>query len=162
MDPINACSDASQGHNSRSTRALTNMRLSSDQEEAILSYEALRASRCLCTHARCHNQRQIDPTSLARRPWPSPTVNERWTSRFLQRYATSVKKKQIGLEAQRIAAYDLKDTKEWFRQLGALIQDKGIQSEDLWNMDESGFRIGVSQVLRSLTYFQVVRTERAL
>jgi hypothetical protein len=76
---------------------------------------------------------------------PAPTVNERRTSRFLQRHPTFVKKKQIGLEAQRAAAYDLKDTEEWFRQLGRLIQDYGIQPEDLWNMDESGFRIGVSK-----------------
>jgi len=141
-----------QGHNSRSTRAPTNMRLSSDQEEAILSYMRRCERLGVCVRARAIT---ISANSILRRSHegdtPAPIVNERWTLRFLQRHPSFVKKKQIDLEAQRVAAYDLKDTEEWFRQLSRLIQDHSIQPEDLWNMDESGFRIGVSKGYYILT-----------
>lgn len=32
---------------------------------------------------------------------------------------------------------------EWYNSLAAVLQDEGIVPEDIWNMDETGFRIGV-------------------
>ena len=73
-----------QGHNSRSTRAPTNLRLSSEQEEAILSYMRRCERLGVCVRARAVT---ISANSILHRSHvgnePALTVNQRWTLRFL-------------------------------------------------------------------------------
>ena len=46
------------------------------------------------------------------------------------------------LDSQRAISEDLVIIREWFDRLKEVIDDYGIQPEDLWNMDETGFQIG--------------------
>lgn len=61
------------------------------------------------------------------------------------------KRKQAPLEAVRAAAYDLSDIEGWFEKLHAVIQEHGITPENIWNMDDTGFRIGTSKSQYVLT-----------
>ncbi len=70
-----------------------------------------------------------------------PTVGSKWTTRFLQRYKYN-KVRQKSLDADRQAAEDLENIAEYFRRLEGVLQAEGIPPEDIWNMDETGFRIG--------------------
>ena len=83
-----------QGHNSRSTRAPTNMRLNSEQEEAILTYMRRCERLGVCARARAIT---ISANSILRRSHEGdslpPTVTQQWTLRFLQRHPTFVKRK---------------------------------------------------------------------
>jgi phage baseplate assembly protein W len=135
-----------QGSESRSTRSPTNMRLSNDEEEVLLTY--LRRCERLGVHARVQAV-TISANSLLRRSHvgtePAPRVTSNWTSRFLKRHPTFKKRRQIPQEAIRAAAYDLEDIGSWFTRLGTLLQEHSIQPEDCWNMDETGFRIGIGK-----------------
>jgi hypothetical protein len=144
--PYNRLRKRLQGTESRSTRSPTNMRLSSDQEEVLLTY--LRRCERFGVHARTRAI-TISANSVLRRSHkgtkPVPTVTANWTSRFLKRHPTFVKRRQVPQEAVRAAAYDLDDIESWFARLGALLEEYGIQPEDCWNMDETGFRIGIGK-----------------
>lgn len=85
-----------QGSESRSTRSPTNMRLSSDEEEVLLTY--LRRCERLGVHARVRAV-TISANSVLRRSHigtePPPTVTANWTSRFLKRHPTFVKRRSV-------------------------------------------------------------------
>ena len=85
-----------QGSESRSTRSPTNMRLSSDEEEVLLTY--IRRCERLGVHARVRAV-TISANSILRRSYagtePLPTVTANWTSRFLKRHPTFIKRRQV-------------------------------------------------------------------
>ncbi|KAM4064001.1 Tc5 transposase DNA-binding domain-containing protein [Hirsutella rhossiliensis] len=68
-------------------------------------------------------------------------IGSRWTSRFLKRHGY-FKKLQKKLHSERQASEDLTRVNQYFQSLHKVIQEKGIPPEDIWNMDETGFRIG--------------------
>ena len=74
----------------------------------------------------------------------APTVGPNWTSRFLKRHGY-FKKRQKKLHAERQVSEDLTRVNQYFQCLQQVIQDNGIPPEDIWNMDETGFRIGVGK-----------------
>ncbi|KAM4066705.1 DDE superfamily endonuclease [Hirsutella rhossiliensis] len=71
-------------------------------------------------------------------------IGSRWTSRFLKRHGY-FKKLQKKLHSERQASEDLTRVNQYFQSLHKVIQEKGIPPEDIWNMDETGFRIGVGK-----------------
>ena len=94
--PYNRLRKRLQGTESRLTRSPTNMRLSSDQEEVLLTY--LRRCERFGVHARTRAV-TISANSVLRRSHkgtePAPTVTANWTSRFLKRHPTFVKRRQV-------------------------------------------------------------------
>ena len=67
------------------------------------------------------------------------TVGINWTTRILTRHDISVQRLKI-IDKKRKAAENLDNVSWWFNQLRFVIQDYGILPEDIWNMDETGFR----------------------
>ncbi|OAQ57289.2 DDE superfamily endonuclease [Pochonia chlamydosporia 170] len=82
-------------------------------------------------------------TPLAHRGHP-PVVGLNWTTRFLRRHNYG-KRLQKKLHSDRQASEDLSRVAEYFQKLSHVYQEEGILSEDIWNMDETGFRIGVGK-----------------
>ena len=72
------------------------------------------------------------------------TVNRQWVTRFLKRHGYT-KKRQKKLHSDRQASEDLDRVRQYFDQLQQVVQDHGITPEGIWNMDETGFRIGVGK-----------------
>ena len=70
-------------------------------------------------------------------------VSHSWAGRWLKRnqkwfhivYAKT-------LAAQRKATHDRKDIEEHFKKFAYALEEFGIQQDDCFNFDESGFRIG--------------------
>jgi hypothetical protein len=85
-----------QGSESRSTRSPTNIRLSSDEEEVLLTY--MRRYERLGVHIRVRAV-TISANSILRRSHvgtkPLLTVTTNWTSRFLKRHPTFTKRRQV-------------------------------------------------------------------
>ena len=79
----------------------------------------------------CH----IDPTK------PPPTCGTKWATRICKRQKVTLKT-EVPKEAKRHAAEDFVLVKKWFDELGRDIEKYAIQHEDMYNMDESGIRIG--------------------
>ncbi|KJZ71080.1 hypothetical protein HIM_09499 [Hirsutella minnesotensis 3608] len=73
-----------------------------------------------------------------------PVVGPNWTSRFLKRHGY-LKRRQKKLQAERQASEDLTRVHQYFETLQQVVQENGIPPEDIWNMDETGFRIGVGK-----------------
>lgn len=71
-----------------------------------------------------------------------PSVGQKWTTRFLKRHGYS-KRLQKRLEANRTASEDLERVLSYFNELRKQLER--VQPEDIWNMDETGFRIGVGK-----------------
>ena len=99
-----------QGYESRSTRSPTNMRLSSDQEEELLT-ELHRCER-LGDHVGVRAI-TISANSILRRSHegtePAPTVTMNWASRFLKRHPTVVNRGRVPQKTARAAADGLED-----------------------------------------------------
>jgi len=74
-----------------------------------------------------------------------PTVSSSWTNRFLDRHPEFYIRKQKTLEEERKRAHDPKTILDWFQRFRLLCEEKGIVKEDLYNFDETGFRIGVGR-----------------
>ena len=71
-------------------------------------------------------------------------VGKHWTRRFLQRrgYFHQTQKQ---LESNRQYAENIEAVRVYFQLLGQTIQALGLHPADIWNMDETGFRIGVGK-----------------
>jgi DDE superfamily endonuclease/Tc5 transposase-like DNA-binding protein len=67
-----------------------------------------------------------------------------WITRFLKRYEYTVVPQRT-LERDRQMAEDVDNIHEWYLKFNSVIQDEGILPDDIWNMDETGFRIGIGK-----------------
>ena len=76
-------------------------------------------------------------------PLPSP-IGQHWVTRFITRHGYTVVPQKV-LDADRQAAENQEVIISWFEALQKVISDNGILPEDIWNMDETGFRIGVGK-----------------
>ncbi|OWT42328.1 DDE superfamily endonuclease domain-containing protein [Pochonia chlamydosporia 170] len=74
----------------------------------------------------------------------SLTVGKKWTARFLKRHKYS-KRLQKKMHSDRQASEDLERVNAYFQRLSTILIEEGIPPEDIWNMDETGFRIGVGK-----------------
>ena len=73
-----------------------------------------------------------------------PTVGNNWIARFIRRKGFHVSKQKI-LDLERQKAENTDAITEYYSLLHDAIVDDGIQPEDIWNMDETGFRIGMGR-----------------
>ncbi|KID81501.1 transposase, partial [Metarhizium majus ARSEF 297] len=75
---------------------------------------------------------------------PPELVGTRWTTRFVKRhnYHKSLQKK---LDSNRKASEDITRALSYYNKLKEVIEEYGIPPDDIWNMDETGFRIGIGQ-----------------
>lgn len=72
------------------------------------------------------------------------TVGKHWATRFIQRHGyTRMLQKKV--DSNRKASEDTERTISYFQQLEEVINTYGIPVADIWNMDETGFRIGIGK-----------------
>ena len=125
------------GGASRSTRASVNKALTDAQEQAIREYIA-----------------RLDAVNMSARPrmivgaanyllkFEDRKVGHQWLSRFLKRNPDFHVRKQKPLAADRKNSHNVADMQSYFQKLETAMKEKGITEVDVWNMDETGFRIG--------------------
>lgn len=73
-----------------------------------------------------------------------PTVGKHWTTRFLKRHGY-FKRTQQQLSSNRQSAENLEVISGYFEKLRQTMDQYGFTAADIWNMDETGFRIGVGK-----------------
>jgi site-specific DNA-cytosine methylase len=73
-----------------------------------------------------------------------PTVNAQWTTRFLKRH-NYFKRTQKKINSDRQASENLEGVNGYFNKLQTIIQEGSILPDDIYNMDETGFRIGMGK-----------------
>jgi len=75
----------------------------------------------------------------------SSRVEQHWSVRFLQQNPQFFKRKQTSLVADRKTSLTVEVTKQHFYDFRDVLIKYAIQSNDIWNMNESGFRIEVER-----------------
>jgi hypothetical protein len=84
----------------------------------------------------------------------SPVVGAQWTKRFLERHPEYFIRKQSTMDIDRKNAHDPERFRKWFAEFKKICDQHGIQPRDIYNFDETGFRIGIGKdqwVILSLT-----------
>ena len=95
-------------------------------------------------------------------PESPPQVDITWARRFIQRYKYHVLPQKV-FDASRGAAEDADIVRSWFQSLESVITRNGIQREDIYNMDETGFQISMGKLVITRsprTRYQAVPTNR--
>ena len=131
-----------KGGASKTTRYSTNTRLTRAQESSLCEYVDLLDSWDV--QARVPHIRGAAEYLLAQTTDPSnppPPLGPDWVTRFLERHPEYKKRRQQPLSVARKDSYDLETIQIYFQRLRKACEDYGIQEEDIWNMDESGFRV---------------------
>lgn len=79
----------------------------------------------------------------ARGSYPSPTVGKNWLSTFINRREEIRSRFSRRYDYQRALNEDPKLLREWFTTVQRVIDGNGIQAEDIYNFDETGFAMGL-------------------
>jgi hypothetical protein len=136
-----------KGRPSRSDRPVYSRKLSTAEEQglcmfldrleaiglpATLPMIAVKANSILARH---HENAQTRP----------PIVSNKWTKRFLKRHPEYHKRKQKSINIERKRAHDPILVREFFAELDDTLKSYGITLDDIYNMDETGFMIGMAK-----------------
>ena len=127
-------------------RGLHNQRLKPDQDLALRLY-ILKLDSCGIP-ARLHMVKSA-ANSILRQTAPDsvspPPLGLHWTKRWLKRHPDLHKVKRKPLAADRKNAHDLELFKAHFEKYQEVVNKYGIISDDQWNFDETGYRIGMAR-----------------
>jgi hypothetical protein len=124
-----------------------NKRLSEDQELAVCLYLDRLDDIGTCARKKmvtsCANailaDAHEDPNT------EPPLVGPRWTKRFLDRHPEYFIRKQSTMDIDRKNAHDPEAFRKWFAEFKKICDQYGIQPRDIYNFDETGFRIGIGK-----------------
>jgi alkylated DNA nucleotide flippase Atl1 len=88
---------------------------------------------------------------VARGITPPPTVGINWVSNFIKRRDKLRTRFSRRYDYQRALNEDPKVIKEWFLMVQRTIEENGIQPEDIYNFDKTGFAIGLISAQKVVT-----------
>ena len=140
---VNSTSQRVQGQRSKSTRPSTNKLLNDAQERAVRSYLA----RCdklgmpaMVPQLKGAIQRILD---LNHPDGKAPSIGQHFITSWLAANPDCKRIKQKPKEINWVAANSRKVYKDHFKEFKTVVHEYGITQGDVYNMDETGFRIGV-------------------
>jgi hypothetical protein len=88
---------------------------------------------------------------LQQRVGPSTSIGINWTARFIKRQPALQSRFNRKYDYQRAQCEDPELIGAWFRLVSNTIQKYGIQQEDIYNFDETGFAMGIASTSRVVT-----------
>jgi hypothetical protein len=92
----------------------------------------------------------------ARGSTPPPTVGKNWPSTFINRRPELCTRFSRRYDYQRALNEDPKALRAWFMTVQNVIDEKGIQPEDIYNFDETGFAMGLIATARVVIVATVI------
>ena len=81
---------------------------------------------------------------------PSAIIGKNWVNRYVKRHPGLISKYTRKYDYQRAKCEDPMLIKSWFTRVQETIQKHGILAEDIYNMDETGFQMGVASSYRAI------------
>ena len=150
--PVRHLKNRLKGTPSRNAQVPASRKLSPAEEVAVCRYIDRLDQLGLCV--RPPMLRNCANVILARNHngnSPPPTVSSRWSQRFLDHHPEYSVRKQKAMDPRRKVANNAKSIEAWFKDFCATYLEKGIQSGDCWNMDKSGFQIGLGRNQKIIT-----------
>ena len=132
-----------QGAGSRSTREPTNQRLTKDQERSLCEYvdtlDDLHVQiRIPYIRGAAEFIRLIGAPASA----PHKPLGPNWVTKFLAQHPEYRIRRQQPIASQRLDSYDINVVITHFKRFKQKRDELGVVDGDIWNMDETGFRIG--------------------
>jgi hypothetical protein len=88
---------------------------------------------------------------IARGSTPPSTVGKNWPSTFINRRPELCTRFSRRYDYQRALNEDPKAIRAWFITVQNIVNDNGIQPEDIYNFDETGFAMGLIAIARVVT-----------
>ena len=122
-------------------RPPTHTALDDAQELAVIEFIKLRQSFDMCTRLKVLSSLAND---ILKQAGLDRTVGPLWATRFVKRHPELHKRKQAPLATLR-KEVTLEEILENMQEFRILRNAFGITDDDTWNMDETGFRIGVGK-----------------
>jgi hypothetical protein len=98
----------------------------------------------------------------ARGSTPSLTVGVNWASTFINRRDELRTRSSIHYDYQRALNEDPKSLRAWFATVQRVIDENGIQPEDIYNFDETGFAMGLISSQKVVTRAEYYGRRRLL
>ena len=131
-------------HTSLFDREPHGYKLNTEQREAIIVY--LTRLDKLSISARLRHLWEAANFLLSQANSVDPLqVGQHWPANFLQQNPQFRRRKQAPLAVDRKTSLTVELAKQHFYDFRNVVAKYGIVSNDIWNMDESGFRIGVGK-----------------
>ena len=65
-----------------------------------------------------------------------------WLPRFIERHPHLYRRKQTPLAVARKNAHSIESIRAFYQRFRSQCMERGVQEQDIWNFDETGFRIG--------------------
>src|SRR5450432_1894440 len=82
---------------------------------------------------------------------PNSQVGQNWVYNFVQRHKALQTRYNRKYDYQRAKCKDPQVIKVWFRLVKNIIAKYGIEEQDIYNFDETGFQIGVISTVKVVT-----------
>jgi hypothetical protein len=98
----------------------------------------------------------------ARGSTPPLTVGVNWASTFVNRRDELRTRSSIRYDYQRALNEDPKSLRAWFATVQRVIDENGIQPEDIYNFDETGFAMGLISTQKVVTRAEYYGRRRLL
>ncbi|KAE8190035.1 hypothetical protein CF336_g5475, partial [Tilletia laevis] len=132
------------GKASKSTRAPTNRKLNDTEEKVLLAWIGILDGLEISARPRLI---QASADQILRDAHTDPntvplTVGAHWVENFIKRNPELSKVRQKSRELSRMTQ-DHATLLRFYERLRKVIQQHGILPDDIWNMDEVGFRVGI-------------------
>jgi len=87
----------------------------------------------------------------ARGSTPSPSVGQNWVTKFVKRHSDLSTRFSRRYDYQRAKTEDPKTISEWFSLVQKTIISYGIDPDDIYNFDETGFAMGLIATAKVIT-----------
>ena len=142
-----------QGTLPRSEKTANCQKLSAT-EESTLSAWILDMDRCGLPLQLSTVRHLAQLLLSARLPSQPVIIGEHWVNRYIQRHPELKSRYTRKYDYQRAKCEDPKLIQGWFTRVKETIQKYGILTEDIYNMDETGFQMGVTSTAKVVGGFE--------
>jgi hypothetical protein len=139
--PYNLFKKRLEGRPAQNTKGGNNKALNCDQEHALRQYLDFLIN---CGHQGTKIHIKLAANSILRATGSTRQLDLQWARRWFLRHKAwykTIRAKTLAVE--RKAAHRKEDLELHFKEFSDAIMKYGIESADIYNMDETGFRIGV-------------------
>jgi hypothetical protein len=140
-------------HAGRSLRADTranNHKLTQNEEDVLVEWILSMDSRGAAP--RLSTVREMANILLAERgSTPLSTVGINWPTNFVKRHKELCIRFSRRYDYQRAQNEDPKSLYDWFQTVQRMVDDNGIQPEDIYNFDKTGFAMGLIATAKVVT-----------
>lgn len=122
-------------------------KLNEEQEQALIRFIDSMDEKGLCIRKPMVTDAANSILKLSHEGplFKTPVVGPNWTKRFLERHPEFTVQRQKTLDLNRKMAHDPLTIETFFWRYKAAVQKYAIQLQDIWNFDETGFRIGIGK-----------------